>query len=136
MFHRFSPQPKHVRLDHQENIGVGQVRLHGYGDVNPQRRTRTTAVGYHENAPHRGHDADCTEEDALKRSDVGLFYLRGISAIVKLGRAVTVGDQNGRPLCCVEDAQTQNDNDILVEDKGRTRCQTSAPCLAEASNIR
>ena len=61
-------------------------------------------MGPHEDAPHHSHDADCTEVDEQKKSGFDLFYLIGIYAIVKIGREDTMGDQSGRPLCCVKDA--------------------------------
>jgi hypothetical protein len=66
------------------------------------------------------NDEDCTAVDEQKKSGVDLFYLRGIYAIVKVGREYTMGDQSGRPLCCVKDANKQEENDIYVSYRGRT----------------
>ncbi len=60
-------------------------------------------MGPHEDAPHHVNDADCTEVDEQKKSGLDLFYLRGIYAIVELVREYKMGDQSGRPLCCVKD---------------------------------
>ncbi len=61
-------------------------------------------MGPHEDAPHHVNDEDCTEVDEQKKSGFGLFYLTGLNAIVKIVREDKMGDQSGRPLCCVKDA--------------------------------
>ena len=58
-------------------------------------------VGPHEDAPHHVNNEDCREVDEQKKSGFDLFYLMGIYATVKIGREYTMGDQSGRPLCCV-----------------------------------
>jgi hypothetical protein len=59
-------------------------------------------MGPREDAPHDVNDEDCTEVDEQKKSGFNLFYLIGISAIVKIVREYKMGDQSGRPLCCVK----------------------------------
>ena len=79
----------------------------------------------HADAPHHVHDEECTEVDEPKKSGFCLFYLIGISAIVKVGRAYEMGDQRGRPLCRVKDANKQEENDIHVCYRGRTNNETA-----------
>ncbi len=66
------------------------------------------------------NDADCTEVDEQKKSGLDLFYLIGIYAIVKVVREYKMGDQSGRPLCCVNDTNKQKENYINVCYRGRT----------------
>jgi hypothetical protein len=61
------------------------------------------SMGPHD-ARHQVNDEECTEVDEQKKSGLDLFYLIGIYAIVKLVREYKMGDQSGRPLCCVKDA--------------------------------
>ena len=61
-------------------------------------------MGPHDDAPHQVNDEECTEVDEQKKSGLDLFYLIGIYAIVKIVREYKVGDQRGRPLWCVKDA--------------------------------
>ncbi len=61
------------------------------------------SVGAHDDARYQGNDEECTEVDEQKKSGLDLFYLGGISAIVKIAREDKVGGQIGRPLCCVKD---------------------------------
>lgn len=68
------------------------------------------SVGTHEDVPQQVHDADCTEVDEQTKSGVGLFYLIGIYAIVKIVGEYKMDDQGGRPLCCVKMANTQEEN--------------------------
>ena len=42
--------------------------------------------------------------DEQKKSGLNLFYFVGVYAIVMLERENEMGDQRGRPLCCVKDA--------------------------------
>ena len=58
--------------------------------------------------------------DEHKKSGFCLFYLIGIYAIVKVVREYEMGDQSGRPLCCVKDANKQEENNINVCYRGRT----------------
>ncbi len=64
-------------------------------------------VGPHEDAPRHVNDEDCREVDEQKKSGFDLFYLGGVYAIVKIAREYKMGDQSGRPLCCVRDAKKQ-----------------------------
>lgn len=79
-----------------------------------------TTVRTHSEAPYHVNDEDCTEVDEQKKSGFDLFYLIGIYAIVKVGRADKMGDQRGRPLCCVKDTHKQEENDIHGWYRGRT----------------
>ena len=65
--------------------------------------------------------------DEQKKSGVNLFYLIGIYAIVKIVRAYTMGDQSGRPLWCVKDANKYEENDIHVWYRGRTYKLSGTP---------
>ena len=57
--------------------------------------------------------------DEQKKSGVNLFYLIGIYAIVKVVRVYKMGDQRGRPLWYVKDANAQEANDINVGYRGQ-----------------
>ena len=59
------------------------------------------SVGPHDDAPHQVNDEECTEVDEQKKSGLDLFYFGGTYAIVQIGREYKVGDQSGRPLCCL-----------------------------------
>ena len=78
------------------------------------------SVGPHDDARYQVNDEECTEVDEQKKSGLDLFYFGGISAIVGIGREYIVGDQSGRPLCCVKDANKQEENYINVCYRGRT----------------
>src|SRR3954469_5389590 len=69
-----------------------------------ERRERTTSVGSHEDAPNLVNDEDCTDVDEQKKSGLDLFYFVCVYAIVKTAREYEMGDQSGRPLCWVKDA--------------------------------